>query len=176
MEAREMAELEALIEREFDRLYARLEREEQASAARWGGFFRRASALVVDILVLSLFSLLLFYLSLVGYSVGLAAHDRSISWEMKMELVRVVLLAWVCLVGGYFVLLHTLEGRTVGKWLLGLRVVGADQARIGYLRALTRFIVAALSAPLVLGFLWILWSREKRAWHDLVARTWVIRE
>jgi uncharacterized RDD family membrane protein YckC len=31
-------------------------------------------------------------------------------------------------------------------------------------------------ASIGLGILWIVWSREKRAWHDFLARTWVVRE
>ena len=175
-EGKGAAELEALLDREFDRLYERLKSEEQTGAARRGGFFRRCSAFVVDILVLCLFSLLLFYLSAVGYSVGLAAHQRSLSWATLPGFFRIVLVAWIFLVCGYFVLLHGMEGRTVGKWLFGLRVVGERRQRITYGQALIRWIVALLSAPLLLGFLRILWNREKRGWHDLLANTWVIRE
>ena len=172
-EARDAVEPARLVDREFDRLYERLRNEEQANAAQWGGFFRRWWALVVDLLVLCLFSWLLFYLAAVGYGVGLAAHDRPHS---SAGVLRIVAVAWMFLVCGYFVLLHGLEGKTVGKWVFGLRVVGTGQERIGYLRAFSRFLAAVLSAPLLLGFLWILWSREKRGWHDFLVRTWVIRE
>ena len=175
-EGKGVAELEALLDREFDQLYERLKREEQASAVQWGGFFRRAGAFLIDVLVLSLFSLLLFYLASVGYRVGLAAHQRSLSWETVPGFFRILIVAWIFLFCGYFVLLHGLEGRTVGKWLFGLRVVGARQQPITYGQALIRWIGALLSAPLLVGFLCILWHREKRGWHDLMARTWVIRE
>jgi uncharacterized RDD family membrane protein YckC len=170
------AALELILDHGFDRLYERLKRDEQAEAVQWGGFFRRACAFLADILVLSLFSLLLFYLAYVAYSVGLAAHRHSLSWDHLRGFSRLFLLAWVMLFFGYFVLLHGMEGRTVGKWLFGLRVVGVGQRPVTYGQAMIRWIGAVLSAPLALGFLWILWSREKRGWHDLLAGTWVIRE
>jgi len=76
----------------------------------------------------------------------------------------------------YFVLFHGMDGKTIGKWFLSLRVVGAERERIGYRRACLRWIGSLAFAPLLLGFLWVLLSREKRAWHDYLARTWVIRE
>jgi uncharacterized RDD family membrane protein YckC len=84
--------------------------------------------------------------------------------------------ATAMLATGYFVLLHGMEGKTVGKWLLHLRVVGAENQRIGYRRAGWRWIASLALAPLLVGFLWVLFSRQKRAWHDYLARTWVIRE
>ena len=70
-----------------------------------------------------------------------------------------------------------MEGKTVGKWVLGLRVVGAGQAPITYRRALLRWIgaVGLGAGSFGLGFLWILWQREKRGWHDFLAQTWVMR-
>ena len=48
---------------------------------------------------------------------------------------------------------------------------------ITYRRALFRWIgsIGLGGASLGLAFLWILWQREKRGWHDFLARTWVIR-
>ena len=170
------AALELLIEQGFDRLYERLKRAEETEDVRWGGFFRRASAFAVDILVLSLFSIALFYLAYVAYSVGLAAHRHWASWNHPRGFLRLFLFAWLLLFFGYFVVLHGTGGSTVGKWLFGLRVVGARRQPVTYFQAMIRSIGALVFAPLLLGFLWILWSREKRGWHDLLARTWVIRE
>jgi len=175
-EVNDVEEFQAEIGREFDRLYERLKKEEQAHAVQWGGFFRRSSAFLVDLVVLALLTLLLVFLSALGYRVGLAAHRSSISWELEEGLFVVLLGAWVLLVCGYFVVLHGFDGRTVGKWLFGLRVVGAGQKPVTFGQALIRWLVAALTAPLLLGHLRILWHRERRGWHDLLAGTWVIRE
>lgn len=142
---------------------------------RWGGFFRRACAFSVDLIVILALSLVMALLSYIGYKVGLSAHGRSVTGENIRPLL--ILLSWggIGLMTIYFVLFHGMEGKTVGKWLLGLKVVGAEQGAISYRRALLRWLGAVVFAPLVLGFLWVLWSREKRGWHDYLARTWVIR-
>jgi uncharacterized RDD family membrane protein YckC len=145
---------------------------------RWGGFFRRVGAFLVDVLVIVLLSALMGLMAYVAYKVGLAAHDRPMSWNAAEPLISFLTLAWTALTTLYFVVFHGMEGRTVGKWLLGLRVVGKDQRSISYRHALLRCFgtIGLGGASFGLAFLWILWQREKRGWHDLLARTWVIRD
>jgi uncharacterized RDD family membrane protein YckC len=143
---------------------------------RWAGLFRRACAAAIDVVVLASLSAILFYLGYVGYAVGLWAHHRALDAGDAGFLVSVLFAAWICLVAGYFVLLHGMEGKTVGKWALGLRVVGAGRRRVSYGQAFVRWLASVPSVFSGLGFWWILLDHEKRAWHDLLARTWVIRE
>jgi uncharacterized RDD family membrane protein YckC len=149
-----------------------------APAQRWGGFFRRVCAFLVDVLVVVFMSALMGVMAFIGYKVGLSAHHRFISWNTAGPLVSFLTTAWMGLATVYFVTFHGMEGKTIGKCLLGLRVVGVDQRPISYRRALLRWIgtVGLGCASLGLAFLWILWQREKRGWHDFLARTWVIRE
>jgi uncharacterized RDD family membrane protein YckC len=147
-----------------------------ALAESYGGFFRRALALLVDFFVVALLSAVMGAMAYVGYRVGLAAHQRALSGSTLMPLLTLLTTAGTFLSMSYFVLFHGMDGKTIGKWCLNLRVVGADKERIGYRRACLRWIASVAFAPLLLGFLWVLWSREKRAWHDYLARTWVIRE
>jgi uncharacterized RDD family membrane protein YckC len=75
----------------------------------------------------------------------------------------------------YTTLAHALAGATLGKWILGLRVVGPGGARPSFARSATRSLLAVLSAGLVgLGFLLALFTRSGRALHDLLAGTWVV--
>jgi uncharacterized RDD family membrane protein YckC len=76
----------------------------------------------------------------------------------------------------YFVVAHGTWGRTAGKALAGVRVVGAAGERIGYPRAIARHFALVLSAlPLLLGFLMVAARADKRALHDLIAGTRVVR-
>ncbi len=166
---------------------------------RWGGFFRRACALIVDLIIVLALALIMEFLTYIGYKVGLSAHGRSVTGETVARLFILLIFGVVGLATIYFVLFHGMEGKTIGKWLLGLKVVGKEQGTITFRRAFFRWVatvgfallalgsarsllagdglgVATVGfAPLALSFLWVLWSREKRAWHDYLAGTWVIR-
>jgi len=142
----------------------------------WGGFFRRACAFVIDVIVILALSMIMFYMCYVGYRVGLSAHGRALTWERSTPFFVLFTWGWIGLATAYFVIFHGLEGKTIGKWLLGLRVVGAERSTVTYRRAFLRWLGLVGFAPVLLGFLWILWSREKRGWHDFLARTWVIRD
>lgn len=153
-------------------------RSEATAEPRWGGFFRRAGAFFIDLIIIVLLSALMGVMAYIGYRVGLTAHNRIISWSNAAPLLSFLTVAWMGLATTYFVVFHGMEGKTIGKWLLGLRVVGAGGTPITYRRGLLRWIAAVGLgvASLGLAFLWILWQREKRGWHDFLARTWVIRE
>jgi uncharacterized RDD family membrane protein YckC len=143
---------------------------------RWGGFFRRANALGIDLFVISLLSTIMAAMAYVGYKVGLGAHGLVIAADNAGALFAILTLGWVGLTSGYFIVLHGQGGQTIGKRLLGLRVVGADRQPPSFRQAAIRWFAAVGFAPIGLGFLWVLWQAEKRGWHDFAARTWVIHE
>ena len=136
---------------------------------------RRGVAFAIDLVIVVALSTVLLLLSYIGYKVGLSAHDQALTMATARPLLFFATLGCIALAAGYFVLLHAMDGKTVGKWMLGLRVVGPEQAPISYRQAFVRLIGTIAFTPLIVGALWIIWSREKRAWHDLLARTWVIR-
>ena len=71
---------------------------------------------------------------------------------------------------------HGLAGRTLGKWMLGLLLVGPDGRRPGPGRVAARSLLSLVSVGLVgLGLLLALFDRKGRALHDLAARTAVVR-
>jgi uncharacterized RDD family membrane protein YckC len=142
----------------------------------WGGFIRRACAFVIDCAIIFLLGFFMFTFSYIGYKVGLSAHGKSVTMENATALYFIFTWAWVGLSAVYFVVFHGIDGKTIGKWFFGLRVVGAEDRAIIYRQAFLRWLAAVGFAPILLGFLWVLWSREKRAWHDIIAQTWVVRD
>jgi uncharacterized RDD family membrane protein YckC len=76
----------------------------------------------------------------------------------------------------YATLAHALGGATLGKRLVGIRVVGPDGRPPSPARSAVRSLLAVASAALLgLGFLLALFTRTGRALHDLAARTWVVK-
>jgi uncharacterized RDD family membrane protein YckC len=82
----------------------------------------------------------------------------------------------------YMVLLTWWTGQTLGKMLLGIRVVSAHKSnRSGTLslgQVLLREVVGKLlsSIALGLGYIWVAFHKNKQGWHDLLAKTYVIKE
>jgi uncharacterized RDD family membrane protein YckC len=68
------------------------------------------------------------------------------------------------------------RGQTLGQMALGIRVLGLDNgASIGYGRAFLRWLVSLVSGiVLLLGYLWMLWDKEKQCWHDKAANDVVV--
>ena len=78
-------------------------------------------------------------------------------------------------VAAYFVMCWTLSGRTPGKALMGLKVIGADGQRPHAGRAILRFFGYIVSTiPIYLGFLWVLVGNHRLGWHDHLATTRVV--
>lgn len=66
-------------------------------------------------------------------------------------------------------------GRTVGKWMLGLKVVDArTRGQIGFGAALLRSLVLCFATAPICALVAVL-SEKRRGLHDLVAGTLVIR-
>ncbi|MDX3357458.1 RDD family protein, partial [Streptomyces sp. ME01-24h] len=93
------------------------------------------------------------------------------------------IVAAVALVTGllYEVLPTAKWGRTLGKKLLGLRVLDIEgQYEPGFGQALRRWLTRTVLDALVIGFLglvWCLFDRPwRQCWHDKAARTFVARE
>ncbi len=75
------------------------------------------------------------------------------------------------------VLIAGLSGRTLGKWVAGLRIERRDGVPLSFGRALIRHLVGYPLTLLTLGtgFLLAAFNSEGRALHDLVAGTVVVR-
>ncbi len=68
------------------------------------------------------------------------------------------------------------RGQTLGQRAVGIRVIDANTGGpIGYGRAFVRWIGLIISGwVILLGFLWMLWDREKQTWADKMATTVVV--
>ena len=68
-----------------------------------------------------------------------------------------------------------LRGYTLGKYLLGARVVNLNGGKVGVLRALLREILLAVGIFALLVSIWLpLVRKDRRSFHDLMTNTAVI--
>ncbi len=68
-------------------------------------------------------------------------------------------------------------GQTLGKHLMGVKVVGPEPGPIGYGRAGIRYLARILDVIfccIPIGLFWALFDGERRCWHDIIADTRVV--
>lgn len=142
-----------------------------ATTAIRAGFWIRFAAFLIDACVLGLVE---FLLILLHPGVGLEVYSNSESLLQRTD-------TWIdwatALIGvGYFTTGVAVWSTTIGKRLLGLYVRRPDGARVGWGRALARYWAPILSALLLgVGFLLVALRPDKRALHDLICDTVVVR-
>jgi len=70
------------------------------------------------------------------------------------------------------------QGLTLGKLILGMRVIKTTGERAGFWRMALREIIGKFVSAIVilLGFLWIIWDKDHQGWHDKIADTLVVAE
>ena len=133
------------------------------------GFASRFIAFIFDCVV----SIGVFMLVLSAASFAASVlTGSSIHWSRDNTWVVVAFFAWEFFYYAYF---WTASGKTPGMILLGVQVIGEDGARAGTRRGLIRTLAFPLSFILLgLGFVSILFRRDRRALHDLIADTAVV--
>ncbi|MDH1009937.1 RDD family protein [Pseudomonas nicosulfuronedens] len=76
----------------------------------------------------------------------------------------------------FFAKFWTHSGQTLGMQVWGVRVQNANGTRISLMQALLRFVIAIASWGCAgLGFLWMLWDKDKRTWQDRYSESVVIQ-
>ncbi|ROM65053.1 hypothetical protein BK653_21610 [Pseudomonas brassicacearum] len=77
---------------------------------------------------------------------------------------------------GFFAKFWTHNGQTLGMQVWCIRVQNADGTAISLWQALLRFAVSIASLLLVgLGFIWALFDKRKRSWHDIYSDSQLVR-
>lgn len=124
---------------------------------------------------------------LAGFTLRLGALMLDMSLVMVLLLVSAIpaskslqilgfLLGGLLLVCNYL-LLPAKTGQTLGKKLIGIRIVTVEQRRVGWRQVLVRHLIGyPLSGFFfALGFLWLLWDPKQQGWHDKIAQTLVVK-
>jgi uncharacterized RDD family membrane protein YckC len=143
-------------------------------ATGYGGFWLRAVAYILDAILLNIvFGVLaaIIGVSLIPADPAKIDPAQFISSMGSLQLVALVV-SWL-----YFALLESsARGATVGKMVLGLRVVDGHGNRISFLRATGRFFAKILSGMILfIGFLMVAFTERKRGLHDIIADTLVVK-
>jgi uncharacterized RDD family membrane protein YckC len=136
-------------------------------------FFSRALALFIDLVLLALMQPILFAAASIAARLGAALAGGDIDAAGIAD--RLASAGDLALFAGYFIGLHATTGQTLGKSLLGLRVVRLDGGPLGVPASALRMAGYVLSAiPLGFGF-WLAAFPPRRALHDYLGGSIVVR-
>ena len=123
---------------------------------------KRFIAFVIDLAV-SLVAVVIAYLVLAMF-----ISDK----QVVSILTAFIYLAWYTL---YFVYFHWKYGKTLGKKIMGIKMVNLDESPVTLGTAFKRWLMTFVSIGLwIVTVIMLFVNKEKRAWHDLVAKTKVI--
>jgi uncharacterized RDD family membrane protein YckC len=138
---------------------------------------RRIAAMCYDALLcfaLLLVTAFLYKLVLMGIVGEAKLRAMSESGSLDGDPLLSTLLLFVLF--GFFAKFWTHSGQTLGMQVWGIRVQNTDGTGISLWQALLRFVVAIASwLCLGLGFVWALFDKQKRSWHDHYSNTQLVR-
>ncbi|GGG80939.1 RDD family protein [Paenibacillus radicis (ex Gao et al. 2016)] len=127
--------------------------EQENEYRQYAGFWIRGTAFVID-------SVIIYGVSQLITSLG-KWEGQTIPWLMT----------------AYLFVMTLLTGRTIGKWMMGIEVIGQDGRRVTFWNALLRETAGKWLSAVILcvGFILAGFDGRKRALHDHIAQTYVIR-
>ena len=126
---------------------------------------RRFGAILYDFFLL--ITVLFIASFLVVIPTGITPEDRFFFlFQAYIFLVAFIFFAWFWIRGG----------QTLGMRTWKMKLITEDGSKLTWGKALIRFVIAMLSwLALGLGFLWSLWDKQHRTWHDIASKTRLIR-
>jgi uncharacterized RDD family membrane protein YckC len=138
-----------------------------APQVRYGGFWIRVVAYLIDAIVLNVVMWLLSAIT------GL----RLISYTATDHLEPLSILAPLLVNWLYFALMESsARGATLGKMAVGLRVVTGQGQRLSFANATGRYFAKFISAFILgIGFIMVAFTERKRGLHDMIANTLVVK-
>jgi uncharacterized RDD family membrane protein YckC len=126
------------------------------------GFWTRFAALLIDTIIVSIIPIIVIAIAASANSGGLLALGYLLYFGLYI---------------GYFVYFEGgPSGQTPGKSMLGIRIIDFNTGGpIGHGRAFVRLFGRWLAGLVCyLGYLWMLWDKEKQCWQDKMANDVVV--
>lgn len=133
-------------------------------------FWRRLAALFYDLLVLGAIWMFAAALVLLAFGGQVDVAHQPPLYHATLQGVLLVLTA------SYFAISWSRGGQTIGMRAWHVKVEEASGHTLDFRRALLRFALALISFCFAgFGFIWCFFDADGRAWHDVVARTRMVR-
>jgi uncharacterized RDD family membrane protein YckC len=142
------------------------------SKVNLANFWWRLLAYFIDyVLLITFMAMIGVLLGLISVYTGNHWFDSDKEYKFEENLLGIVV----------FILYHSISESTriqgsIGKVVCKLKVVNTEGERIDYPKAIGRNLGKILSSLMCgMGFLNIFWDKNRQAWHDQLAKTYIIR-
>jgi uncharacterized RDD family membrane protein YckC len=150
------------------RVHRRNEPERRPDTS-YAGFVTRTIAFAIDAAVIDLAALA------VGAALALVFSIIPIGHDTKTAVIAAGGVAFVLWAISYFSWFWTTTGQTPGNRAMRVRVARVDGSDLRARHALARLVGMVIGAPLLWGYIPILVTDRRRALHDRMAGTVVVR-
>lgn len=147
-----------------------------AIVTRYGGFWIRLVAIVIDVIAVGIVTGPVS--AIIAVAMGFAGHAVAMP-DVGVQLVRfIITFAFSTLANWIYeaALESSSYQATLGKMALGLKVTDLEGKRISFARATGRHFAKILSGLMFfIGFIMAGFTQRKQALHDMIAGTLVVR-
>ncbi len=142
------------------------------NALEYAGFWIRVAAKLLDCLIFggTSWAIIIAILVITGTGFSIANPESITTINTISGPLNILFYGLMVFFLGRF-------GATPGKMILGLKVIKSDSGRLTYLRAFCRLLSEILSGfILLIGYIMVAFTEEKKGLHDIICDTRVIRK
>jgi len=146
----------------------------------YAGFWSRAAARVIDLLIIIAVFNLIYLADRLGADAGLWSGmglDEGNAAGERFSMINVFrMLFYLSFPVFYYVYLHGTCGQTFGKMAMKIKVVNEDGTPLDYRKAFLRWLGYFLcDLTFYIGYVWAAFDHRKQGLHDKVCKTLVVR-
>lgn len=137
----------------------------------YAGFWIRVAAKIIDGIVLGIANMIIGFIIVAPMMISPDDPSANVGHSLLSSLLQ------ICIAASYTSFFLGKFAATPGKMVCGLRVISADNEKISYLRGLGRHFAEMVSGIILgIGYLMVAWDSEKRALHDKICNTRVVKK
>lgn len=140
------------------------------------GFFVRMLAIIIDSLIINAGFIILGFI--IDYVMVIILNYFGITDEETVSDIigGTIYFFYVLFFPAYFIFLTYKYQSTIGKKILGIKVVSADESNLTLGRIIKRETIGKILSSLFFGFgfLMAIFTKNKQALHDKIAKTFVV--
>ncbi len=131
---------------------------------KYAGFWIRALAIFLDWVALMIIGAIFFGKEVTKMGATETGFEIGFNYEGWSALIPLL----------YAPVFWIWKSATPGKLICGLKIIETDGKKLSPLKSIIRFFSYIPSFIFFLGFFWAGFDKHKQAWHDKIAKTYVI--